>query len=413
MKRITFLLSALLLSLSVWAQQPHDRAEYRAAKAGYFSTNILTDINAKENPPAVKDDRAFKVDVANLKYPNDPKMYTQIWHEDPVSQGNTGTCWCFSTTSFFESEAYKTSGLKAKLSEMYVVYWQYVERAKYYVEHRGDMNFGEGSETNGVTNMLKKYGIVPYEDYHGKTSQASFYNHEKMFGELDNYLKSCKANNNWNEEEVMGTVKSILNFYMGTPPTTVTIDGKSMTPQDYLKNVLKLDPSKYVDFMSLMQKPFYAQAEYDVPDNWWNDATYYNVPANDFMDALKEALKNGYSVSIGGDVSEPGWDSWNNVGIIPTFDCPAEYIDDAARQLRFNNGATTDDHAMHCVGYSVMDGKTWFLFKDSGSGSRNCGAGNKSFGYYYVSEDYVKLKMMTFTVNKDAVKSYLDKFAMK
>ncbi|MEZ5014763.1 MAG: C1 family peptidase [Chitinophagales bacterium] len=407
--------TALLLFLGfsvqiVVAQQP-SKAEYRQPRGSYYNDVIMPDIQSHENTTAKNDNRSFKVDPTGLQYPNDPSKYTQVWHTDPVSQGNTGTCWCFSTTSFFESEVKKAGGPEVKLSEMYTVYWQYVERARYFVEHRGDMNFGEGSETNGVTNMIKKYGAVPYDIYHGKTSTASFYNHEGMFNEMDGYLKNVKATNNWNEAEVVSTIRSILDHYMGTPPTQVTWDNKTYSPQEFTKNVLKLNMDNYIDFMSLMQKPFYAQAEYDVPDNWWNDATYYNLPVNDFMEALKSALQNGYSVSIGGDVSEPGWDSYNNVATVPTWDVSSENINDAARQLRFNNGATTDDHAMHLVGYAEQNGKTWFLFKDSGSGSRTCGAASPSFGYIYVSEDYVKLKMMTFTVNKNAVKSYLDKFA--
>lgn len=413
MKKYLLFSLCMLSTAMLFAQQAHDKAEYRDPKGGYFVTSIMDDINKKENAPAPQDDKVFKIDASKLSYPNDPALYKQSWHNSPVSQGNTGTCWCFSTTSFFESEAYKTSGIQTKLSEMYIVYWQYVERAKYFVAHRGAMNFGEGSETNGVTNMIKQYGIIPYADYHGKTSQASFYNHEKMFAEMDGYLKNIKATNNWNETEVVNSIRSILDFYMGAPPASVTYNNVKMSPQDYAKNILKLDMSKYIDFMSLMSEPFYSKAEYDVPDNWWNDKSYYNLPADEFMDALKMALKNGYTVSIGGDVSEAGWDSWNNVAIVPTFDCPSQYIDDAARQLRFNNGSTTDDHAMHLVGYTEKDGKTWFLYKDSGSGSRNCGEGSKCFGYMFVSEDYVKLKMMTFTVNKDAVKSYLDKFASK
>ncbi len=101
---------------------------------------------------------------------------------------------------------------------MFVVYWQYVERARYFVQNRGEMYFGEGSETNGTTAMIKKYGIVPYDNYYGKTSQASFYNHEKMFAEMDNYLKAVKAQYNWNEEEVVSTVKAVFNYYMGEPP---------------------------------------------------------------------------------------------------------------------------------------------------------------------------------------------------
>jgi len=409
MKKL-FLFSLTLLPIVLFAQQP-TKAEYRDPKGGYYHDVIMTDLNKNEPVSTDKDKRIFKIDASALQFPKDPAQYTQIWHNSPVSQGNTGTCWCFSTTSFYESEVKKSSGIEIKLSEMFVVYWQYVERAKYYVAHRGDMNFGEGSETNGTTWMIKDYGIVPYDLYKGRTSAASFYNHEKMTAEIDGYLKNVKATNNWNDAEVVNTVKSILNYYMGEPPTSVKWDNKNYTPKEFATTVLKLDMNNYVDFMSLMEKPFYTKAEYDVPDNWWNDASYYNMPVNDFMDALKYALKNGYSVSIGGDVSEPGWDSWNNVAVVPTWDIASANIDDAARQLRMNNGATTDDHAMHMVGYKEENGKTWFLFKDSGAGSRNCGAASPSFGYIYVNEDYVKLKMVTFTVNKNAVKGYLDKFA--
>ena len=409
MKNLFLLAAICSISISLYAQQP-TKAEYREPKGGYFNDVIMTDIN-KNVPATPKDNRVFKIDASGISAPKDPALYTQVWHNDPVSQGNTGTCWCFSTMSFFESETKKASGLEVKLSEMYVVYWQYVERAKYFVANRGNMTVGEGSETNGTTWMIKDYGIVPYNDYKGKTSTASFYNHEAMLGEMNTYLQSIKTSNNWNETEVVNTIKSILNFYMGEPPTKVTYENKNYTPIEYAKNILKLDMNNYVDFMSLMQKPFYTKAEYDVPDNWWNDASYYNLPANEFMEALKTALKNGYSISIGGDVSEPGWDSWNNMAVVPTWDIASENINDAARQLRLNNGSTTDDHAMHLVGYKEQDGKTWFLFKDSGSGSRNCGAASPSFGYIYVNEDYVKLKMMSFTVNKNAVKSYLEKFA--
>ena len=405
------LLILLCLPLSVYAQQP-SRAEYREPRNGYFQDVIMQDLNKAEKAPA-KDQRAFKIDASGVSAPKDPALYTQVWHNSPVSQGNTGTCWCFSTTSFFESEVKRIAGLDVQLSEMYTVYWQYVERAKYFVQHRGDMTFGEGSETNGTTWMIKQYGAVPFDTYVGRTSTAGFYDHESMFNEMQAYLQGVKSSSSWNETEVVATIRSILDFYMGTPPTAVQWEGKSYTPVEFSKNVLKINPNDYVDFMSLMQKPFYTRAEYDVPDNWWNDANYLNIPVSEFLNTLNTALKNGYSVSIGGDVSEPGWDSWNNLGVVPTWDIASANIDDAARQYRFNTGATTDDHAMHLVGYTQKDGKYWYLFKDSGSGSRNCGAASPSFGYYYVSEDYVKLKMMTFTVNKNAVKEELNKFATK
>ena len=96
-----------------------------------------------------------------------------------------------------------------------------------------------------------------------------------------------------------------------------------------------------------------------------------------------------------------------DVAIVPDFDIPSQYIDENARQLRFSNKSTTDDHGIHLVGYMTKNGKDWYLIKDSGSGSRD---GNNK-GFYFYSEDYVKLKIMDFMVHKDAVKDLLAKFS--
>jgi bleomycin hydrolase len=147
-----------------------------------------------------------------------------------------------------------------------------------------------------------------------------------------------------------------------------------------------------------------------VPDNWWHSKEYYNVPLDVFMKALNKAVKAGYTVAIGGDVSEPGFSRETNTALIPDWDIPSAYINDDARQFRFSNHTTTDDHGMHLVGWLEKDGQMWYLIKDSSSGSRNVGEGDKKFGYYFFSTDYVKLKMMDFAVHKDAVKDVLKKF---
>jgi bleomycin hydrolase len=227
---------------------------------------------------------------------------------------------------------------------------------------------------------------------------------------MTDYLQSVKKQNAWNEDEVIATIKSIMNHYIGEPPSQIVYKDKKMTPLEFLKNVAKLNPDDYVDFMSLMEKPYWTQAEYKADDNWWHNADYYNVPLDDFMSAIKSAIKNGYTMSIGGDVSESGINSELGVAMIPSYDIPSANIDENARQFRFSNGTTTDDHALHLVGYEVKPNGTWFLIKDSGSGGHN----NKNApGYYFYHEDFVKLKMMTFTVNRDAVKDLLSKFPKK
>jgi bleomycin hydrolase len=159
-----------------------------------------------------------------------------------------------------------------------------------------------------------------------------------------------------------------------------------------------------------MEKPYWSKMEYKVEDNWWHDSSYYNVPLDVYMNIIKSSIKAGYTMSVGGDVSEPGMNV-NNVCVVPSWDIPSEYIDEAAREFRFYNKTTTDDHGMHIVGYTEKNGKTWFLVKDSGAGSRNVGTESKNFGFYFFHEDYVKLKMMDFMIHKDMFKDYMAKFS--
>lgn len=197
---------------------------------------------------------------------------------------------------------------------------------------------------------------------------------------------------------------------MGVPPTSFLVDGKEYTPLTYLTDYLKFKPEDYVEILSYKQEPFWQKVEYKVSDNWWHSAEYYNVPLDVFMNALKNGIRNGYTLCIGGDVSEPGFSRTTQAAIIPDFDIPSQYINDDARQFRFSNETTTDDHGMHLVGYCQKNGKDWFLIKDSGSGSRNNNPNAPEFGYYFFHEDYIKLKMMDFTIHKDALKDILTKF---
>ena len=401
---ITFLITAFFCT-SLYSQERKDKGIFVEEKDGFYKNEIMKSIKEFETPKK-EIEKEFVVDFTGMDLPKSKDEFKSYWFNDPISQGNTGTCWCFSTTSFLESEVYRLHNKKVKLSEMYTVYWKYVEKAKRFIKERGNSAFEEGSEANAVTRIWKKYGVVPEEAYTGMMPGQTFHNHKNMYGEMKSYLTNVKEENAWNEEEAIETIKSIMNHYMGEPPAKVSAEGKEYTPKEYLKNYIQLNPYDYVDILSYLQKPYYQQVEYEVPDNWWHSKDYYNVPLDVFMQALKSVIRNGYTVAIGGDVSEPGYDSWHKVAIVPSFDIPSEYIDESARQLRFTNKSTTDDHGIHLVGYLEKDGKDWYLIKDSGSGSRNTG----DKGFYYYNEDYVKLKMMDFMVHKDAVKMLLQKF---
>lgn len=412
MRKKYLLFAAILISSATFAQDKFDKGVFREYRPGFYQNSILKDNrDVEEQQEPVEKPKIFKMDFSGMNLPNKVSFYSNpFWHNPPISQGNTGTCWCFSTTSFYESEIYRLTKQKVKLSEMYTVYWEYVEKARRFIEERGNSVFDEGSECNALARIWKQYGIVPEADFNGLPEGRKFYNHEKLANEMKAYLNSLKTSNAWDEDEALATIKSILNHYIGVPPTSVKVNGKNYTPQQYLKEVLKLNLDDYVDILSLEQEPFYKQVEYKVPDNWWHNKEYYNVPLKDFMAALKSAIRHGYSMAIGGDVSEAGFDRDTQAAIIPSFDIPSDYINDDARQFRFSNQTTTDDHGMHLVGYTEKDGKDWYLIKDSSAGSRNNDSSKPEFGYYFFHEDFVKLKMINFTVHKDAVKDLLKKF---
>ena len=410
MKTKIFAIATLtcLLSSQVHGQNK-DKAVFKEVKPGYYQNIILKeDQEMKEkNKPAPS--KNFMVELSRISLPNRTDLFkNQQWHNSPVLQGVAGTCWCFSTTSFFESEIYRIHQMQVKLSEIYTVYWEFVEKARRFIQERGNSNFAEGSEPNAVLRMWKKYGIVPEDEYNGLLNGRKFHNHVIMVKEMTTFLESLKVTASWNEESALAIIKSILNNYLGSPPTEIVVNGKKITPKQYLSEIIKINPDDYVDIISYSQEPFWQKVEYKVPDNWWHNSDYYNVPLNEFMSTLKSVVRKGYTVSIGGDVTEAGCYVDYQYAVIPDFDIPSAYINDDARQFRFSNGTTADDHVMHLVGYLEKDGKDWYLIKDSDSESWNKNADAKEFGYLFFSEDYVKLKMMEYMVHKDAVKDLLE-----
>lgn len=346
-------------------------------------------------------------DLSGYSKPASLEEFTSYFHTPPIRQDRTSTCWCFATTSFFESELKRLGKGEFKLSEMYTAYWEFVEKARGFIQKKGDQLFVQGSEHNAVILRMKQYGAVPASAYTGLLPGKTEHDHSQLYREINNYLNFCKENEYWNEEQAVAYVRSILDKYMGRPPETIDVDGKTMTPLEYLNNVLQLPLDDYVSFLSTTSFPFYTKGEFKVPDNWWHSEDYYNIPLEEFYGAIENALNNGYTVDLGGDTSEPGIQGEEDIAVVPTFDIHPLLINQDSREFRFANRTTTDDHAIHAVGIKQGSPHTWFLIKDSGGGGHR---GNFE-GYYFYRDDYIKLKMLCFTVHKDAVKDILAMFS--
>ncbi len=287
---------------------------------------------------------------------------------------------------------------------MHTVYYEYVEKARSYIRERGDSWIGQGSETNAVIRVAKEYGVVPADVYPG-VREGERYNHANMSGEIRKYLGYLKEHDFWDEEQALEGVKLILNKYMGKPPELFLFEGETMTPLEFLNNVIQINLDDYVNVMSTLSTPFYTTAEFKVHDNWWHDSSYYNVPLDEWYALIADAVKNKYTVAIGGDVSEPGYNGFEDAAIVPESDIPQDYINQDAREFRIYNRSTGDDHGVHIVGHTRVGDHDWFLIKDS---SRS-GRWGKFEGYYFYRDDYIRLKMLTILVHKDAAEGILKK----
>ena len=354
------------------------------------------------------------------------------------NQNRTGTCWSFSSLSFFESEIMRTTGKKTELAPMYIVRNAYLGKAENYLRMYGNFNFGAGGAFHDIPWVIEKYGIVPMSAYKGLEYGEDAHNHSEMNQMLSSMVKVLakkpqgkKLTPNW-KKAYMG----VVDAYLGTIPENVEdfkfdVDGKEHNPKSYAKE-LGLDMSDYVSLTSYTHHPFYSSYVIEVPDNWAMRSSY-NLPLEEFMTVMEEALKNGYTFAWGADVSEKGFSFKNGLAIVPEdektisvrgkdnkhfSDAGAEKIADCfdepvkekeitqeMRQIGFDNQTTTDDHGMHVTGL-VKDqkGTKYFIVKNSWGMKHN-----DLDGYFYASFPYVKYKTMNIQIHKDAIPANIKK----
>ncbi len=359
---------------------------------------------ARETPEST--DRTFlAADLSSFERPADLSEFTRLAHLPPVEQGRTGNCWCYAAVSLLESELKRLGRAEVKLSEIFPVYWEYVEKARRFVREKGDSFLGPGSEPNSALARIAQYGLVRAADYTGLPGGAAAHDHGALFREFRDHLRGLAAKGDWDEPRALAGVRAILDRHLGRPPDRIVVDGRSLAPVEYLAT-LGLEPADYVAFVSFMYLPFYTKGEYKVPDNWWHSRDYHNLPLYEYSLALLRALRKGYTAVLAVDFSEPGYLGEADVAMVPTFDIPSAYIDQSSREHRFANGSSTDDHAVHCVGYLESAKGNWFLIKDSWENAY----WGRHKGYFFYQDDYVRLKGLMFMVHKDAVKEVLGKF---
>lgn len=346
------------------------------------------------------------------------KMVKEINTSPVKNQQRTGTCWSFATTSFVETELVRMGKPVFDISEMFFVRHAYASKARNYVRYQGNNNFGQGGQAHDVMDVIKTYGMVTEQEYSGLNYGTDVHAHSELAAVLNAYLDAVVKNPN----KALTTAwypayNSILDNYLGVAP-----DAKKST----LANV-GFNPDDYVEITSYSHHPFYFQFVLEIPDNW-SHSLYYNVPLDDLIKTIKNALMNGYSVCWDGDVSEKSFAWSKGVAVLPvekveeiagsdkdrwvgmtdkerkakltSFEAPVPEImvDQSKRQFTFDNYTSSDDHLMHLTGLATdQNGTTYFYTKNS------WGTDGVYNGYLYMSEPFVRMKTIAILVHKKAL----------
>ncbi|MDZ7739153.1 MAG: C1 family peptidase [Bacteroidales bacterium] len=343
------------------------------------------------------------------------------------NQSRTGTCWCFATTSFFESELMRMGKGEYDLSEMFIVRHNYIDRLEDNYLRRGNGNLGPGSLAHDWTIIFSDHGLVPEEVYTGINYDSETHNHSELQAFV-NAIAEVPVKRRNESKEYHEIVDAVLNTYLGEIPESFSYKGTTYTPQTFAAS-LGINPDDYVEITSFSHFPFYTKGQVEVPDNWRYEKMY-NVPIDELVEIMDYALNNGYTVDWDGDVSEKGFSHTNGVAINPDvskpedlsgtdrarfedmspserleevykFEKPFPEIDvtQAIRQEGFESFVTTDDHLMHVTGIvQDQNGTEYYITKNSWGTARN-----RFGGYLNMSESYVKAKVIFIMVHKDAV----------
>lgn len=342
-----------------------------------------------------------------------PYQFTEVIRipVTPVKDQNaTGTCWCFASTSFLEAELMRMGKGEYDLSELFTVRHNYYERMDDNYLRRGKGNISEGSIAHMTLNIIDKYGIVPQSAYSGINYDSPLPNHR----ELGTYLRAIAEGSvklKARSPEYWELQDALFDIYMGKLPETFMYDGKEYTPLTF-RDMLGLNTDDYIEITSFSHHPFYQQVPLEIPDNW-DHALLYNLPLDEMMEVIDNALNNGYTVCWDGDVSEKGY-VYNPLGvaILPadatldrkaiaatdTLIAEVEYVDQALRQAGYESFTTTDDHLEHLTGIATDPaGTKYYITKNS------WGAEGPYDGYHYMSEKYIRAKTVSILVHKDAI----------
>jgi aminopeptidase C len=347
------------------------------------------------------------------------------------NQNRAGTCWSYSGVGFLEAEALRQGKGEYDFSEMFIVHNTYLDRADAAVRTHGDVSFSQGGSFYDVIYALKNFGLVPEEEMRpGVMYNDTLSNHNELTAVSDAVVaaiakgKLQKLQTDANKQPLWKkAIEAIHDIYLGKRPEKFTYKGKEYTPKTFAAST-GLNPDDYVSLTSFTHHPYYEQFVLEIQDNWrWGRS--WNLPLDEFMQVMDNAIATGYPIAWGSDVSEQGF-TRDGVAVMPDIEKvqelsgsdmahwlklkpeekknminkpqPQKWCTPEERQEAYDNWETTDDHGMLIYGTAKdQDGNEYFMVKNS------WGKSGKYEGLWYASKAFVRYKTINILVHKDAL----------
>lgn len=353
------------------------------------------------------------------------KMVKEVKTTPVKNQQRAGTCWSYAATSFIETELLRMDKGEFSISPIYFARRAYEAKGQRYVRFQGANNFGQGGQAHDVLDAIRKHGMLTEQEYKGLNYGTDVHTHGEvnavLKAMLDVYVKNPnrKLSTAW-----FAAYSAVLDTYFGAVPDVKKSPLASVA----------FNPNDYIEVTSYTNYPFFEAVELEIPDNWAH-RLYHNVPLDDFMAIIDNAINNGYSVCWDGDVSEKGFKYRKGVAVLPqekveemggsdkarwiglsetekadqlyacTQPVPEMMVDQVNRQETFDNLTSTDDHLMHIVGIAKDQNGTKYYYTKNSWGTDD----SPHKGYLYMSEPFVRMKTVAILVHKKAVPAALAK----
>ena len=354
--------------------------------------------------------------------------------ENPITsiknQNQAGTCWCYSSLAFIESELLRMGKGEYDFSEMYIVHNTYLDRADKAVRTHGDISFSQGGSFYDVIYGMETFGLVPEAEMRPGVMYGKDLSVHNELSAVSDAVVAAIAKGRHRSLQVGAdgqplwkkTIEAIHDVYLGERPEKFTYNGKEYTPQSFYES-LGLNADDYVSLTSFTHHPFYESFALEIPDNWrWAES--YNLPIDELMEVFDNAIAEGYTIAWGSDVSEKGFtrmgtavlpdDSskadlqgsdmakWLNLTEEERKNTPMpttqKWCTQEERQIAYDNWETTDDHGMLIYGIAKdQNGTEYYMVKNS------WGEAGTYKGHWYASKAFVRYKTMNIFVHKNAI----------